>query len=63
LAARYGKLVDHLAAKSGIDKQRIFEQTVITPSCGAGSLTESDAVLVMQYTRQLADALRGKHGA
>jgi hypothetical protein len=62
LAARYEKLVDHLAAKSGLDKQRLFEQSIITPSCGAGSMSEADAVRVMQYTRQLSEVLRKKHG-
>ena len=62
LAARYTKLVDHLADKTGVDKQRIYQQTVITPSCGAGSMSEADAVLVMTHTQKLAAALREKHG-
>lgn len=43
----------------GIDRTVIERQSLITPSCGAGSLSSAHALKVLTLTRQVSDALRG----
>ncbi len=57
----FEKLIDNLASK-GIDKQLIIEQTIITPSCGTGSMEPEDAEKVFDITNQLSAAMRDKYG-
>jgi len=61
LAAHYEKMADLLAAK-GIDKQLICEQSLITPSCGTGSLEPADAEKVFKTLGELSGALKSQHG-
>ena len=49
--------MDHLASK-GIDKQLILDQTIITPSCGTGSMDPADAEQVFALTSALSKAMR-----
>jgi len=42
----------------GIDEKLINENAIITPSCGAGSLTEEQAQKAMKLTSELASRLR-----
>ena len=42
----------------GMDHDRILAQSLITPSCGTGSLTLDQAVKVMEMTRQVSQSLR-----
>jgi len=42
----------------GLDRQQIFAQTFITPSCGMGSLSEGQAAKVVHLLRDVAGALR-----
>jgi len=44
----------------GIDEKLIYENAIITPSCGAGSLTEEQAEKAMRLTSELANYLRAK---
>ena len=44
--------------KLGIDKSNIFKQSLITPSCGTGSLTFDHAKKVLRLTREVSDRLR-----
>ena len=60
LVAHFEAMVDNLAAK-GIDKQRILEQAMLTPSCGTGSLEVADAEKVFQTLRAVSQALRAKY--
>jgi len=62
LMAHYEKMVDHLVEKSGLDRQIIYQQTVLTGSCGTGSMEVADAERVFQLTGELSRALRAKHG-
>ncbi len=55
------KVMDHLVEKTGIDKQTILEQAVITPSCGTGSMDEADAEKVFKVTGELAKKMQAKY--
>jgi hypothetical protein len=57
----FEKLIDHLASR-GIDKQLILEQSLITPSCGTGSMEPNDAEKVFAMTESLSKAMRAKYG-
>lgn len=41
--------------KMGIDEKIIIENSLITPSCGAGSLSEELAQKAMDLTKQLSE--------
>jgi hypothetical protein len=62
LAPHFEKLVDNLAQKTGIDRQIIVEQAVITPSCGTGSLDIADAERVFKVLGETSMALKAKYG-
>ncbi|MCX7015108.1 MAG: hypothetical protein NTW86_21575 [Candidatus Sumerlaeota bacterium] len=61
LSARFEKMMDNLAQK-GIDKRRIAEQALITPSCGTGTMAPEDAERVFQTTAALCAAMRQRYG-
>ena len=42
----------------GLDRSRIFEKSLITPSCGTGSLSLPDAKRVLELTRDLSEKIR-----
>lgn len=46
--------------KIGIPKEQILKQTLITPSCGTGSISPEYANKVMKLTNELSGALRHK---
>ena len=60
LCAQLEKVMDHLASK-GIDKQTILEQSIITPSCGTGSMDEADAEKVFEMVKQVSAAMKAKY--
>jgi len=62
LCAHYQKLVDLLADKAGLSKALIHEQTLITGSCGTGTLSVEDAERVFALSGELSRALRAQHG-
>lgn len=49
--------ITHLEAL-GINRDRILEQSLVTPSCGTGSLTVDQAEKVLQMTASVSTALR-----
>ena len=53
LIARVVKLVSQLV-KKGVDRQLLYAQSIITPACGAGTLTEDEAERIYQLTNFLA---------
>jgi methionine synthase II (cobalamin-independent) len=53
------QLVEHLS-KHGVDRDLIWQQTIITPSCGMGTMTEADAELVMGVLAELALSVQEK---
>lgn len=60
LAARFDALAEGLAKKAGIDKAMISSQSVITPSCGTGSMDIEDAEKVFRTLRDLSGSLRAR---
>ncbi|MBW1744364.1 MAG: hypothetical protein JRJ47_13195 [Deltaproteobacteria bacterium] len=42
----------------GIQREKIMAQSLITPSCGTGSLSRDHAVKVLEMTREVSEALR-----
>jgi len=60
LVEQLEKVMDHLAA-TGIDKQTIVEQAIITPSCGTGSMEEADAEKVFEMVQAVSTAMKAKY--
>lgn len=48
-------------AQIGIDQRTIYEQSLITPSCGTGTLSKELAVTVMELTRDVSAAIRSQY--
>ena len=59
LERKLAKLVEHLAGH-GVDRDLIWQQTIITPSCGMGSMTEPDAERVLGTLGELAASVQEK---
>jgi hypothetical protein len=49
--------------QKGVDSIRAVEQSLITPSCGAGSLSTDDALRVLLLLQQVSGELRRRHCA
>ncbi len=47
--------------QSGIEQERLLSQSLVTPACGLGSLTGTEALCALSLVRQLSRHLRGKH--
>ncbi len=62
LVTRFETLVDHLVERAGVDRQLVYRQALITPSCGTGSMAVPDAERVFALTGQVSRILREKHG-
>lgn len=52
--------MDRLAAL-GLDPQRLYRQSFVTPSCGTGSLDSPHALRVLELTRDLSQRVRAAH--
>jgi len=61
LETRLEQMMDNLA-QGGIAKQKILEQTMLTPSCGTGSQDKQDAERVFALTQQLTARMKAKYG-
>jgi methionine synthase II (cobalamin-independent) len=59
LAARWRRQFDALI-ELGFERRRLEAQTMITPSCGTGSLSVERAGKVLRLTRELADTVRSQ---
>lgn len=55
------KTMDDLAKATGLDKQLIAEQAVITPSCGTGSLSEAEADKVFELVDTFSKYMKKKY--
>jgi methionine synthase II (cobalamin-independent) len=44
----------------GIERSKILTQSLITPSCGTGSLNSDHAIKVLEMTREVSQALRSQ---
>jgi len=62
LIGHYEKMVDHLADKAGVDPRLVREQTLLTGSCGTGSMQLADAERVFELTGTTSAALRARYG-
>ena len=62
LIAHYERMVDHLVEKAGVDPRLVREQTLLTGSCGTGSMQMADAERVFELTAATAAALRARYG-
>ena len=60
LALRLEGMMDHLASK-GIEKRLIAHQSLLTPSCGTGSLTPEEAELVYERLAALSARMKEKY--
>lgn len=61
LANRWRQQVEELVGDD-LPLETIFRQSIITPSCGCGTLTEPLAERVVHLTRQVSEQLRHKTG-
>lgn len=61
LADRLEPLMDLLASK-GVDRQAIAERSLITSSCGTGSLEARDAERIFALVGETSTELRQRHG-
>lgn len=61
LEAQLEKVMDVLAA-TGIEKDLIVKQAIITPSCGTGSMEEADADKVFEMVSELSKRMKEKYG-
>jgi hypothetical protein len=62
LVARYEKAVDHLVDKAAVDRRLVREQTLLTGSCGTGSMQVADAEKVFELAGAVSAALRSRYG-
>ncbi len=62
LVQKYEQAISYLLNKN-IDKDLIAESSIITPSCGAGCLTQEQAKKAMQLTADLSKALKEKYSS
>ncbi len=60
LAGKLEMAMDNLASK-GIDKTTLIDQSMITPSCGTGSMNPDDAEHVFRITGELSAFLKSKY--
>lgn len=60
LFVKYQEQVAELE-KIGVDKQVIYEQIMITPSCGTGTATEVQTIKVLELTRDLSARIRAQY--
>jgi len=59
LSLKLAGLMNGLAAK-GIDRDLLFEKCLLTPSCGTGSIAESQSVDALELLAGLSASLRAK---
>jgi hypothetical protein len=59
LEARLMNLVEQLSAQ-GMDKQQILDQSMLTPSCGTGTLKKADADKVIELLCGLARKMQNQ---
>jgi len=58
LVSKLASLVDKLAKATGLSRELIIRQALITPSCGTGSMPAADAERVFDILRQTSEALQ-----
>ena len=59
LEEKINQCLDFFAAK-GIDRQKLIRQSMVTPSCGTGTLSTETAERIYQLTGLLSERMRGQ---
>ena len=62
LMTHFDKVVEHLANRAGMKVQKVIEQSLVTPSCGTGSMEIADSEKVFSLLGGLSQALRARYG-
>ncbi len=60
LMAKFDSTINELVAK-GLNREMLLEQSLITPECGLGGLSEKESVHVLDLLIEVSDAIRSKH--
>lgn len=60
MLTKFDEAIGYLVNR-GIDKSLLISRSMVTPSCGAGSLTVDLAVKAMNLTKELSLKLKGKY--
>lgn len=50
-----------LLAGKGMDRETIYRQSLVTPTCGLSGLSEKQAEAALKMTREISDHMREKH--
>ena len=58
--SKFDAAVNYLT-KKGIDEKLIIDNSIITPSCGAGALSKELAQKAMELTKNVSDSLKEKY--
>ncbi len=61
LLARFDSAVGELVSK-GLNRDVLLEQSMITPECGLGGLSESECLHVLDLLVEVSEAIRSKYG-
>jgi len=62
MLAKFDEAIDYLV-KKGVDKELLLKNSMVTPSCGAGSLNIELAEKAMALTSELSTKLKEKFNA
>lgn len=57
LAKKWFEQLEQITAL-GINKQKVYEQTLITPSCGTGTVTATQAEKVLRMTKEVSEKIQ-----
>jgi hypothetical protein len=60
LVAKWYRQAEQLQA-IGIDRERIYSQTLITPSCGTGAVSRAHAEKVLDLTKAVSEKIRASY--
>ena len=61
LMTKFESTIDELVGK-GLSRDVLLAQSLITPECGLGGLSEAESVRVLDLLVQVSEAIRSKHG-
>ncbi|HEY3421409.1 MAG TPA: hypothetical protein VGK23_12730 [Methanomassiliicoccales archaeon] len=61
IMAKFDHTINELVAK-GLNRDRLLEQSMITPECGLGGLSEAEALHVLDLLVGVSEAIRSKNG-
>ena len=60
MVEKFEEAIDYLV-KKGLNKELLIKQSMVTPSCGAGSLNIELAEKAMELTKELSEELKKKY--